>query len=67
MKIDLNNGYIWANTGIFNGEIYIKYSGDGGASSRSLNDILEQLEQAITDAANAIGEVGKQVEDIKQA
>lgn len=67
MKIDLSNGYIWANTGIFNGEIYIKYSGDGSISSRSLNDILERLEQAITDAATAIQEVGKQVNDIKQA
>mgnify|MGYP006934514127 FL=1 len=48
MKIDLNNGYIWANTGTFNGDIYIKYK-NGRLSwfdnndTTSLNSILTYL------------------------
>jgi hypothetical protein len=67
MKIDLSNGYIWANTGIFNGDIYIRYSGNGNASSDSLNSILEQLRQAVDDAAAAIDKVSDQVDAIEAA
>lgn len=67
MKIDLSNGYIWANTGIFNGDIYIRYSGNGNASSDSLNSILEQLRQAVDDAAAAIDKVSDQVDAIETA
>lgn len=70
MKIDLNNGYVWANTGTFNGDIYIKYK-NGRLSwfdnndTTSLNSILTYLQTTAEDAkeaANAAASAAQQAQ-----